>query len=150
MPKRFIPMLAVLVGLGCQAPVLEAQEASDLSSVILSANDVLLGQGQLDRLDEFFTEDYGGEGGRERVGAFIRDLRTSFPDLQVEVEILVQDGDRIAWVRRIRATHQADYDGIPATGAQVSWRSMVVSRIEGGRIAEETSVSDLEGVLRSQ
>jgi len=150
MPKRIVAVLAGLVALGCQAPAQEIEEVEDLSSVILSANQVLIGEGQLDRLDEFFTEGYGGEGGRERVRDFIAGIRSSFPDLQVEVEVLVQDGDRIAWVRRIRGTHQEDYAGVAATGEEVSWRSMVVSRIEDGRIAEETSVTNMNGVLQSQ
>lgn len=150
MPSRIASMLLGLFVLGCQAPAPEAEEAPDWSSVILSANETLLGQGDLARIDEFFAESYGGDGGRERVRDFIADVRASFPDLEVHVEILMQDGDRIAWVRRISGTHQEDYEDIAASGQEVSWRSMIVSRIEGGRIAEETSVTDMDGVLRAQ
>ena len=114
MYRRIASALVGLFLVGCapapEEPVVE--EVVDWSSVILSANDVLVAQGELDRVGEFFTEGYGGEGGRERIRSFIAELRRSFPDLEVEVEILVQDGDRVAWIRRVRGTHQEDYDGI--------------------------------------
>lgn len=142
-------VLVLIAAVGCEPSSPEPAETPDWSPLIQSANEALLSQGQVSRVGEFFAASYGGEGGQDRIREFVRDLRTSFPDLQVEVEILVQQGDRIAWVRRHRGTHQADYGGVPATGRELTWRSMIVSRIEGGLIAEEWSVSNLDGVLRT-
>ena len=141
--------LLLLVAVGCGGAGSESAEDPDWSSVVQSANDVLFNQGQVDRVSEFFAASYGGGGGSERIREFVSDLRTAFPDLQVEVEILVSKDDRVTWVRRHRGTHQGEYRGVPATGREMTWRSMVVSRFEGGLIAQEWSVSELAGVLQA-
>ena len=140
----------LIAAVGCEAPSPEPTETADWSPLIQSANEALLNQGQVERIDEFFAASYGGGEGREEIRDFITDLRTSFPDLQVEVETLVQEGNRIAWLRRHRGTHEVAFRGVPASGRELTWRSMVVSRIEGGLILEEWSVSNLDGVLRTQ
>jgi predicted ester cyclase len=69
--------------------------------------------------------------------------RRAFPDLQVEVEVLVEGTDRVAWQRTLRATHLGDFKGFPATGRPIVWRDMVTSRFRDGLIAEDWLVTDL-------
>ena len=64
-------------------------------------------------------------------------------DLQVEVEILLEGDDRVAWQRTQHGTHQGDFMGIPASGHPLVWRDMLVSRFENGLIADEWAISDL-------
>jgi predicted ester cyclase len=52
-------------------------------------------------------------------------------------------------MRTHRGTHQADFMGVPASGRSVTWRDMVVTRYEAGKIAEEWAVSDLAEQLRA-
>jgi predicted ester cyclase len=66
-----------------------------------------------------------------------RELRHGFPDLEVDVEILVKTKDLVAWQRRLQGSHRGNFRGFPATGRRVVWRDMVVSRFRGGRIAED-------------
>lgn len=149
MIRLAVTMLLLLAAVGCETSSPEPAETPDWSSLIQSANEALFHQGQVDRVGEFFATSYGGGGGQEVIREFVTDLRTAFPDLRIEVEILVQNGDRIAWIRRARGTHEAAYRGVPATGRELTWRSMIVSRVEGGLIAEEWSVSNLDGALRT-
>ncbi|MCZ6688972.1 MAG: ester cyclase [Planctomycetota bacterium] len=44
--------------------------------------------------------------------------------VDVEVELLIQAGDTIAWQRTLSGTHKADMMGIPPTGKKVEWRDM--------------------------
>jgi predicted ester cyclase len=81
-----------------------------------------------------------GHGGIRR---FLGMLQRAFPDLQVQVEILVEAKDRVAWQRTLRATHQGDFKGFPATGRQIVWRDMVTSRFRDGLIAEDWVITDL-------
>ena len=69
--------------------------------------------------------------------------RRAFPDLQVEVEILVEAKDRVAWQRTLRGTHQGDFKGFPATGRPIVWRDMATSRFHNGLIAEDWVITDL-------
>lgn len=127
---------------------------SDFGTLIEQANRELLGEGNVDRVPDFFAEDYvshndrGGQpGGRAAIGSYIETLRQAFPDLEVEVQVLMSDGDRVAWRRTSRGTHRGEIAGFAPTGREVTWRDMVVTRYEDGLIAEEWAVSGLGGAL---
>ncbi len=118
------------------------------------ANDEILGKGNLGVVDEIFATDYvlhaGGKDhkGLEFVRRFVKLLRAAIPDLRVvQVAVLIQAGDTIAWQRTLSGTHKADMMGIPPTGQKVEWRDMVVTRFDGEKIAEEWAVSELAGQL---
>ncbi len=118
------------------------------------ANDEILGKGNLDVVDEIFATDYVVHaGGKDYKGlAFVRRfatlLRSAIPDLRVvEVAVLIQAGDTIAWQRTFSGTHEADMMGIPPTGQKVEWREIFVTRFDGEKIAEEWMVSELAGEL---
>ena len=47
---------------------------------------------------------------------------------RVEVKILDEGTDRVAWQRTLWGTHQGDFNGFPATSRPIVWRDMVTSR----------------------
>ena len=112
----------------------------------------------MDVIDQFFSPDYvvhltgqNLSGGHKTVQAVIKQLRQAFPDIRATVEILVEANDRVAWQRTLSGTHQGAYKGFPASGRQLTWRDMVVSRFSNGLIAEEWVNTDLaEQLLMSR
>ena len=128
------------------------------ASILEAANTALLVEGNLEAVGEFFAADYVAHltdenlrGGPAAIRSFVSSLRRAFSDLRVEVEILVEAKDRVAWQRTVRALHSGSYKGFPATDRPVVWRDMVTSRFEGGLIAEDWSISDLaERLLRAR
>ncbi len=125
---------------------------------IHAANSALLANGDLESVGDFFTPDYvahltgqnltGGHGAIRRVLGMIR---RAFPDLQVEVEILLEGKDRVAWQRTLRGTQRGEFKGFPACGRRIVWRDMVTSRFRDGLIAEEWVITDLaERLLRTR
>jgi predicted ester cyclase len=122
---------------------------------IRAANEDLLKKGRIAAVREIFAPGYvvhlGGADlrGPEFIEGFVTELRAAFPDLRYEIEILAEAGDRVAWLRTHTGTHKRDLMGIPASGRRVSWRDMVVTRHEAGRIAEEWAVTDLGERLRA-
>jgi steroid delta-isomerase-like uncharacterized protein len=120
-----------------------------LASKIEAANSVLLANGNVDAVGEFFTPDYVAHAtdkdmaGHGAIRRFVGLYRRAFPDLQVEVEILVKAKDRVAWQRTIRATHKGDFKGFPPTGRRIVWRDMVISRFRDGLIARDWVITDL-------
>lgn len=123
---------------------------SSAGSMIRAANQRLIVEGDLEAVDSFFAADYVAHltdramtGGHKAIRGFVDGLRRAFPDVAVEVEILVEADDRIAWQRTLRATHLHAFRGFPATGQVMVWRDMVTSRIQDGLIAEDWSISDL-------
>lgn len=117
---------------------------------IEAANAVLLINGDLDAIGEFFSPDYVAHvtdqdiaGGHELVRSLAAMYRRAFRDLQVDVEILVTAKDRVAWQRTLRATHAGSFKGFPPTGRPIVWRDMVTSRFHDGLIAEDWVITDL-------
>lgn len=126
---------------------------SQRESHIREANELLLNQGKLDVVPQFFAEDWVAHlipedlQGREAIVGFVQAVRDAFPDLRVEIEVLVEDGDRVAWVRTARGTHKGNFAGVPPSGREVVWQDMIVTRYEDSVIAEEWAVSGLAGAL---
>jgi steroid delta-isomerase-like uncharacterized protein len=121
-----------------------------LASRIQAANSELLANGNQGAVHEFFTSDYVAHltelemtGGHDTIRRVLDLYRRAFPDLKVQVEILVEGNDRVAWQRTLRATHQGDFKGFPATGRAIVWRDMVTSRFRDGLIAEDWLITDL-------
>ncbi len=126
----------------------------DREAIIREANESLITRGEIDKVSQYFTSAYVAheEGkdheGHEFIERFLTVLRNAIPDVKVdEVEILMNDGDRIAWRRKATGTHSHDLLGIPPTGKEAHWEDLIVSRFEGDKIAEEWGVSDLAGRL---
>ena len=127
------------------------------TATIEAANRMLLVDGDLDAIGDFFTEDYVAHGtarelaGHGAVRKYLRELRRAFPALEVEVEILVRAKDRVAWQRRMSGLQCASFGGFPATGRRIAWRDMIVTRFRAGKIAEDWVITDVvEQLLRSR
>lgn len=74
-----------------------------------------------------------------------------YPDLEVTVEHVFSAGDMAASYVRFAGTHSDDTEdaqGVPATGLNTEWVTMVNFRIECGKLAEVWSVADDLGRLR--
>ena len=121
-----------------------------LATTIQTANAILIAGGNLNAVGEFFAADYVAHITDEDVALdhagiqkFLDLYWQAFPDLQVEVEILVEGKDRVAWQRTLRGTHEGAFKGFPPSGRLIVWRDMVTSRFHEGMIAEEWVISDL-------
>lgn len=130
---------------------------STLACRIRDANIQLIKDGNVKGISEFFdtnyTVNFGGskKSGHEVVRGFTKSIHDAFSKLSVDVEILVESDNRISWQRTIRGTQTGNFQGFPASDLEITWRDMVVSQIEDGRIREEWVVSDLaEALLRSR
>ena len=116
--------------------------------LILRAVEEIINKGNLAFVDELISSDYvkhGIEGdvkGREVVKTFVSALRSAFPDLQVVVDPMIAEGDRVAWLRKSTGTHRKDFMGISATNQKKSWEAIHLTRIVDGLIVEEWGIWD--------
>lgn len=129
----------------------------NFKELIKYANDELISNGNLSVIDEVFSPDYivhsGGKDyqGHEFIIRFTNLLLAAVSDIQVvDVEILLQAGDIVAWQRTLTGKHIANMMGALPSGQILTWRDMVVSRFENGQIAEEWNVSELAGEMLSK
>lgn len=69
--------------------------------------------------------------------------RQGFPDLELIIDDMFGDEDRVATAFTFTGTHLGELMGVPATGKSVSVHGTIHSRVDGGRIVEEWELLDL-------
>lgn len=74
-------------------------------------------------------------------------VQEGFPDIRMEVEDTVAEGDRVCVRFTAVGTHRAPFAGVPATGKPVRMSGMILHRVENGRIVEDHAVRDTLGLL---
>jgi steroid delta-isomerase-like uncharacterized protein len=118
--------------------------------------DEIFNQGKIELADELLTPDaeghvpYGHSGtGPASLKNIVRGLREGFPDMQMEIQDLIGEGDKVvvAW-RSVRQTHLGPYRGIPPTGRAVKISGINLLRFEDGRLAEFSMHLDELGAAR--
>lgn len=77
----------------------------------------------------------------EEVKQIVRAYRSAFPDLQVTVNHLVAEGDRVAVQVTFVGTHTGEYEGFKPTHKKSSFTDMQIVRLQGGQIVESNLAS---------
>jgi predicted ester cyclase len=112
-------------------------------------------RGRVEVFDTLLTEDaldHSGSSptvGVEPFKARTRALQGAFSDIEVVVDALLVDGDRMAWRWTLTGVHHGAFLGIAPTGRRVTLKGMNVQRIAKGRVAEHWSLADQLGLLSS-
>ena len=112
--------------------------------------------GNLEVVDEIISEDFvhhdpamPEEGhGRESVKESASMYRSAFPDIHMEVEDQIAEGDRVATRWTGTGTHEGDLMGISPTGNRVAVVGMSIDRIAEGQIAETWDYYDALGMMQ--
>jgi steroid delta-isomerase-like uncharacterized protein len=84
----------------------------------------------------------GSEGFKPMHAAF----RQAFPDMRIDIEECLVDGDRMAFRCVVRGTHAGDGLGIEATGRPVEFAGMGFIRVRDGKIAEAWNTFDFQAM----
>jgi steroid delta-isomerase-like uncharacterized protein len=72
----------------------------------------------------------------------------AFPDLRIEVQRWIVDGDVVATEEVMEGTHTGPFAGLAPTGRKVRLPMAHVNRVIGGRIVERVAYHDTAGILR--
>ena len=70
----------------------------------------------------------------EGLRRFYSGLWNAFPDLEISVDSLVAEEERVAWRLSVRGTHEAEFRGIPATGTEVTFGAQYMFAFHDGKI----------------
>jgi len=118
--------------------------------------DEMLTQGNLDKLDDYVTDDVvdheegmpGQPEGKEGVRFFVNTMREAFSDLKATSEVALESGDLACARVTITGKHTGEFAGVPATDKSVEIESIDIIRIEDGKCAEHWGVTDLMGLMQ--
>ena len=122
-----------------------SSQAEQNKKLVLDALEQVFNAHQLDKVDQFFVENYiqhnphAGQG-RESVKRYFGMLFAAFPDWKGEVEHIIAEGDKVIMVVNWSGTHQGEFMGVKATGKKMTTRTADVMRIENGKVAEHWDV----------
>jgi len=73
-------------------------------------------------------------------------VHKDFPDATFSIEEMFAVGDRVIVRYIMRGTHQAEYQGIPATGKKIEFSGIMIHRLENGKVVEDREEYDIFGM----
>ena len=79
---------------------------------------------------------------------FLTPFTKAFPDLRRNIVDLVAEADKVAVSINVTGTYKGEFQGIPATGKQVSFTAMDILTIIDGKITEEWATADMMGLMQ--
>jgi steroid delta-isomerase-like uncharacterized protein len=111
-------------------------------------------EGQLEVADEILAQTFVfhspvGEGkGPDAAKQLATGFRTVFPDLTIAHEDTVAAGDKVAIRWTARATHQAEFEGVAATGNPIRMSGIDIYQVVDGKLVEAWIEFDRRDVLQ--
>jgi steroid delta-isomerase-like uncharacterized protein len=115
----------------------------------------LLLTGDLSVADEIVALNYvnnnpapGETPGREGLKGFATVFSKAFPDLRVNLEDQIAEGDLVVARFIMTGTHQGEFMGVPATGKPIKMTGIGIHRITGGQIQEGWLNFDALGLMQ--
>ncbi|MFD1598901.1 ester cyclase [Halobellus rarus] len=84
---------------------------------------------------------------RDDIKALYGEWKTAFPDLRVEVEHGVVEGDTVMQYITMRGTHEGPFRGIEPTGNEIAVPGVHMRRVRDGEIVETASVAGMATLL---
>jgi steroid delta-isomerase-like uncharacterized protein len=117
--------------------------AEENKALALRAWEVIFNQRDLDALSEFYAVDAVWHQpdqnlqGLEEVKQWLARPFEAFPDLNVSVEDVIAEGDKVVVRYTSRGTHQGETAGLgPPTGRRMELEGLAMQRFEGNKIVE--------------
>lgn len=152
-------LLLVALGGGMQVLRETVQAATPIEQNKATArrwSEELWSRGHLAVADEIIAADYlrhdPGDPfparGPEDVKRIVTMLRKMLPDLRIEIEAMVAEGDIVVSRYTATATDSVGYMGMPPTGKATRTSAMQMFRFSNGKIVESWAARDDLGTLR--
>lgn len=112
--------------------------------------------GRLDLIEEFFDEDiveHGipslpGMNRRESLKAVLGVGRNALPDIKLTLQDVIAEGDKVVARWTMKATHEGELMGVPATGKQLTQSGAAIYRLSNARIVELWNFPDNLGLMQ--
>lgn len=117
--------------------------------------DVIFNRQDLDRLEEFFTEDFynhdgypGAPTGPAAFRAYLPMMETAFPDRKLTPEFTLCDGDLVVSRTITEGTMTGPFMGMPATGKRYRITATDTYQLRDGKICARWGNEDSLGMMQ--
>jgi predicted ester cyclase len=152
--KNLIKLLPIILLLGsCIQNNSETQKYDlDKNIELIQRFIVATDAQEFNSYDEFLSDDVvahfpGVDLGRAEVEQNEKSFAIAFPDAKREIHDLIAQGDKVVLRETFNGTHQAEFNGIQATGRKVRVGAIVIYRISEGTIVESWVEADFAGLM---
>ena len=115
----------------------------------------IVSQRNPDLIEEFYPPDFVWHEpdrdirGYEQAKRFVSTFFQAFPDINISVEDVIAEGDKVVSRWTIRGTHQGETQEFgPPTGRQIELKGITIHRFEDGKIVEEWEIFDTLSMLK--
>ncbi len=126
--------------------------SDDPRELVRRLNQALVNERRLDVVESAFAPSFvshtsGEDVDRDSFRGMLAALLDALPDAHVEIELVLADGDLVAWQSLTTGTHAKEWLGIPPTGRTVSWTAIHIARIRDGVVIEHWGSPDMVALL---
>ena len=111
--------------------------------------------GDLSIFDEVMAPQYvehnptpGQAPGTEGLKQMATMMRTGFPDIQVTIEDLIAEGDKVVGRVTARGTHRGEFMGTAPTNKAITMEEIHIVRFSQGKMVEHWGVEDALGLMQ--
>jgi steroid delta-isomerase-like uncharacterized protein len=115
----------------------------------------IVNQRNPDLIEEFYPPDFVWHEpdqdlrGYEQAKQFVSTFFKALPDINISIDDVIAEGDKVVTRYTIRGTHQGETEEFgPPTGRQMELEGITIHRIEDGKIVEEWERYDNLSVLQ--
>lgn len=85
---------------------------------------------------DFVYHTLSGDLDRDMYKKVNAEMLSAFPDVSYSIDDMIVENDTAAERWTMTGTHQAEFNGIPATNKQIVLKGVSYDRVKGGKIAE--------------
>ena len=78
----------------------------------------------------------------------ITTCRAAFHGLNVTIDDIMADGDKVTARFTARGTHKGEFMGLPPTGKPITMTGIEIFRVENGKITELWGEANLMGLMQ--
>ena len=111
--------------------------------------------GELGAIDDVISDDFvehdefpGMEQSKAGVRKFFETLRAAFPDLKMDAEDMIAEGDKVFVRATMTGTHQGEFMGMAATGRKITVPIGDYIRFDNGKVVEHWGVTDTGAMMQ--
>src|SRR5437016_1558411 len=133
-----------------------AESTSDLKALTRRWFEEVWNKGNTAAIDQMLAPDAVAHGlgqpsadlrGSAVFRPFYDQFRRAFPDLKIEVQDVLADGDQTAARFTFTATHHGDFQGLAPTRRRIRATAIAIARWKNGRIVEAWNEFDAAGMM---